>query len=245
MLHEPNRHGRDAFVSELHFEQCQRRAVLLDGWRRLRRRRTHLVKFDQVKQQTGARQSGVRQLEYVPLDQVVGSLGRATDFTPEFLPRPWVNRERWMRVYQAYSNGVELPPVELVRISDVYFVVDGHHRISVARAQGYLGIEAYVLVMNCTVALTPADFHDDDWLKKSAQYGPKEAEMELIELELAKLQHLERIREAEMERLARLVTAGQPSLYQRLCGRLGNLLIALGQRLKANLPADAISLGEA
>ncbi|HXF64338.1 MAG TPA: hypothetical protein VNK95_22100 [Caldilineaceae bacterium] len=245
MLYEADLHGYGAFIGGLRFEQCLRRAALLDGWRRLRRQRMDLVKFDQVKQRTGARQSGIRRLEYVPLDQIVGSLGRAKDFTPEFLPRPWVSRERWTRVDQAYSKKVDLPPVELVRIGDVYFVVDGHHRISVARAHGYQGIEANVMVMSCAIALTPADFRNDDWLKKSAHLGPEEAEMELIELELAKRQHLERIREVEMERLARLATAGQPSLYQRFCGRLGNLLIALGQRLKANLPADAVSLGEA
>jgi len=78
----------------------------------------------------------------VPLSKIVGSEGRSTDFDAEFRPLKKHNRERWIGIAAAYLSGVVLPAVELIQAGDAYYVRDGHHRISVAKALGQLEIDA-------------------------------------------------------------------------------------------------------
>jgi hypothetical protein len=82
----------------------------------------------------------------VPLAQIVGSEGRCGDFDCDFYPLHDHNRARWLRIAAARRRGTPLPPVDLVQVGDLYFVQDGHHRISVARALGQPDIEARVTV---------------------------------------------------------------------------------------------------
>ena len=91
----------------------------------------------------GRHYAGVRT---VPIDQIRGSAGRSEDFDVNFCPLQTHTKERWLRIAIARRAGEEMPPVKLVRIGDVYFVRDGHHRISVARALGQKEIEAEVTV---------------------------------------------------------------------------------------------------
>ncbi|MBK7216901.1 MAG: hypothetical protein IPH95_07545 [Candidatus Promineofilum sp.] len=85
----------------------------------------------------------------VPLSQIVGSEGRASDFDSDFHPLNDNTRDRWINIAAAIRRGASMPPVELIQAADGYYVRDGHHRISVARAAGQASIEgriAYVLV---------------------------------------------------------------------------------------------------
>jgi hypothetical protein len=82
----------------------------------------------------------------VPIAQIVGSEGRCADFDRDFNPLHDRCRERWLRIAAARRRGMPLPPVDLVQVRDCYFVQDGHHRISVARALGQPDIEASVTV---------------------------------------------------------------------------------------------------
>jgi len=75
-----------------------------------------------------------------------GSEGRCQDFDADFRPLKELSRERWMAIAAAWKLGTELPPVQLVQIRDLYFVRDGHHRISVARAMRQENIDAEVTV---------------------------------------------------------------------------------------------------
>ncbi len=85
-------------------------------------------------------------LRTVPIRQIRGSEGRCDDFDADFRPRQGHTRERWMSIAVAWLRGITLPPVELIQIGDTYFVRDGHHRISVAKAMGQPDIEALVTV---------------------------------------------------------------------------------------------------
>lgn len=87
----------------------------------------------------------------VPVDSIVGTQARDGDFDREFRPRSARVRERWLGVASAVRSGAELPPVELVGLGAMYFVRDGHHRVSVARALGWSTITARVQRI-CTVA---------------------------------------------------------------------------------------------
>jgi hypothetical protein len=86
----------------------------------------------------------------VPIDQIQGSQGRSNDFDCDWHPLQARTRSRWLGIARARSRGQTMPPVDLIRVGDVYFVQDGHHRISVARALGQLDIEAEVTVWQAT-----------------------------------------------------------------------------------------------
>jgi hypothetical protein len=80
----------------------------------------------------------------VALDAIVGSVGRAREFDRSFRPTSGRVRSRWEHIAAMVRRGESLPPVDLVRIGEIYFVQDGHHRVSVARALGRRDIDAYV-----------------------------------------------------------------------------------------------------
>jgi hypothetical protein len=89
----------------------------------------------------------------VPIAQIRGSEGRTGDFDCDFNPIKDHTRQRWLGIAAAREQGKMLPPVSLVQIGDIYFVKDGHHRISVARAFGQETIEAKVVVWQVERAL--------------------------------------------------------------------------------------------
>ena len=80
----------------------------------------------------------------VRVEQIVGSVGRSSEFDQVFLPTKASVGERWKRIDRAFHRGEELPPVSLYKIDDSYFVADGNHRVSVARYQGVEWIDAEV-----------------------------------------------------------------------------------------------------
>ena len=84
--------------------------------------------------------------ETVALEQIRGTENRAADFDGCFNPCAKHTEERWRSVASAWLRGIELPPVDLIRVDEVYFVRDGHHRISVAAALGQCEIDAVVTV---------------------------------------------------------------------------------------------------
>jgi hypothetical protein len=83
-------------------------------------------------------------LEVVPLHAIVGTVDRSRDFDRRFRPTTGRVRSRWEQIATAMRRGESMPPVDLVRIGEIYFVRDGHHRVSVARALGLTDIDAYV-----------------------------------------------------------------------------------------------------
>lgn len=94
-------------------------------------------------------------LQAVPISKIVGSESRYRDFDRAFLPRQSHTRERWIQISRLQYEQVELPPVSLYKIGDVYFVRDGNHRVSVARERGQEFVDAYVTEISTPVHLTP------------------------------------------------------------------------------------------
>lgn len=93
----------------------------------------------------------------IPLDRIVGSTGRSQDFTRYFRPRGAVDRDRWVRIDVTMAEFTGLPPIEVFQVGSVYFVSDGNHRVSVARASGFKEIEAYVTRILADVDIQPGD----------------------------------------------------------------------------------------
>jgi hypothetical protein len=90
---------------------------------------------------TGERYVGLR---VIPLEAVVGSVDRTRDFDRQFRPTSTRVRQRWQRLAVAQRRGEAMPPIEVYKVGELYFVRDGHHRVSVAHALGLRTIEAYV-----------------------------------------------------------------------------------------------------
>ncbi len=123
--------------------------------RMLAHQRTTLVPFDDVRSRLESAPVIPRGTQIIPLDSVVGSVERYHDFTGEFLPRNEELRARWQRLDQATRRMETIPPIDVYKLGDLYFVRDGNHRVSVARFNRLAHIEANVTEIPVKVALTP------------------------------------------------------------------------------------------
>lgn len=136
------------------------RAMLKASWRnwlsRLTRRHNDLLSLEEVRGRLPVKGQHYLGSQIVPLDKIVGSEGHHQDFDRAFFPRQMRSKERWIRIDQAHYAQTPLPPVELVKIGDVYFVRDGNHRISVARAHGQDFIDAYVTEIEASAPAEPS-----------------------------------------------------------------------------------------
>src|SRR5437763_11059836 len=103
-----------------------------------------ILPYEEVVEALGFVSEHPKGLRVIPLDRIVGTIDRARDFDRRFRPTSRRVRSRWEHVAAAMRRGQAMPPVDLVRIGDIYFVRDGHHRVSVARALGRSDIDAYV-----------------------------------------------------------------------------------------------------
>lgn len=115
-------------------------------WSVLTRRSRHLLPLDEVDVPGDVHAHCCGEVRTVPICHIRGSQGRSYDFDRDFNPLQDHNKARWLGVASARQRGKALPPVELIQVGDVFFVQDGHHRISVARALGQRDIEAEVVV---------------------------------------------------------------------------------------------------
>ncbi len=128
------------------FTRARRRALLGRVRTRLQRGNAsiQLLCFDDLRRIPGAIGRIHRGLRTVPVAQIVGSVGRCSEFARDFMPTRASVVERWKRVDRAYHRGEELPPVSLYKVGGSYFVLDGHHRVSVASYHGVEWIDAEV-----------------------------------------------------------------------------------------------------
>jgi hypothetical protein len=115
-------------------------------WATLTGRSRHLLNLAEVEANHPSGNRYSIGLQAVPLGQIRGSQGRCRDFDLDFYPRQDHLKSRWLRVATAWYMGIPLPPIELIQVDDIYYVRDGHHRISVARALGQIEINAEVRV---------------------------------------------------------------------------------------------------
>lgn len=144
----------------MHFRRARNQAHLQDILARLTGRPNDLIAFEDVRRSLHGSFSGERELREIPLDAIVGSVGRYTDFTRQFLPR-YGDESRWSRVMAAMNDPSGTPPIKVYQIGEAYFVLDGNHRVSVARQRGSTHIRAYVTKVETRVPL-PAGATPDD-----------------------------------------------------------------------------------
>ncbi|MGQ9684223.1 MAG: DUF4032 domain-containing protein [Anaerolineae bacterium] len=136
------------------YPQQLRKAFFDDTLAILRKHRNDLLSFEEARRALRANQQLPPTTETIPVDKIVGSVGRYKDFTRAFLPRKGASAERWRRLDRALERMETIPPIEVYQLGDVYFVRDGNHRVSVARANGVKFIEARVTRLTSRVPLT-------------------------------------------------------------------------------------------
>ncbi len=151
------------------FRRARLKASLQDVIARLTGSSTELLSYDEVRKSLRAVESPVKQLREIPVDAVVGSVGRYHDFTRDFLPRSDSDKARWSKVKELMLGQTGVPPIEVYQIGDAYFVKDGNHRVSVAKEMDLPFIEAYVTPVHSTVNLSP-DITPDELIVK-AEYA--------------------------------------------------------------------------
>jgi nucleotide-binding universal stress UspA family protein len=162
--------GRPQLVSAIHdFRRARSRAQLEQVMARLTGASTELLNYEEVRQKLKGTRTTSRGLQYIPIGAIVGSVGRYADFTRSFLPRQDADESRWAGVETAMTSMTGLPPVEVYQIGDAYFIMDGNHRVSVAKQLGADRVEAYVTELHTRVPLSP-DVQPQDLVVK-AEYA--------------------------------------------------------------------------
>jgi hypothetical protein len=116
---------------------------------------SRLLSYDEVRASLRIGGPIYRGIQTVAVAQIAGSLNRYHQFDRAFLPTENQIAPRWVSVDRAFYKAVSLPPVLLYKVGQVYFVVDGHHRVSVAREQGQQFIDAEVRECSTKVNITP------------------------------------------------------------------------------------------
>lgn len=142
------------------FQKAHRKADLEQILSFLTGKTNYLLSFNEILGKLHEKSRQDLGLQEIPLDAVIGSVGRYQDFNRSFLPRSANIEERWANVKVAMSSLRGVPPIDVYKIGEVYFVLDGNHRASVARDMGHKTISAYVTEIKTLVPLA-ADFTPD------------------------------------------------------------------------------------
>jgi hypothetical protein len=129
------------------FTRARRSARLRAVVARIRREQAsnRLLSFEDVRREFAANNRLHRGTRVVEVKEILGSVGRWDEFDRSFLPVRASIGERWKRIDRAFHRVEDLPPVKLYKLEETYFVVDGHHRVSVARYHDVPTVEAAVV----------------------------------------------------------------------------------------------------
>jgi len=151
------------------FRRARSKAAMQRFWAGIQGRSLDLLPYDEISTKLRAVSQTDRGLQQVPLKDIVGSVSRLQDFDRNFLPLRDDDIYRWAGVKTAmtspHSTGV--PPISLYQIGDAYFVLDGNHRVSIAKEMGMETIEAYVTEIKTKVPIS-SNLTSDELILKTA-----------------------------------------------------------------------------
>ena len=155
-----------AIESRLQYNRAKRQAQREDLLARLRGKSNDLLPYEAIAHLLkNFEHTQLTEQRFIELDKIVGSAGRHRQFTREFLPREGISYDRWAGINSAMLGASGVPPIEVYQLGAVYFVADGNHRVSVARANGLREIAAYVTILPVDPGLTPGDTLDEAIIK--------------------------------------------------------------------------------
>lgn len=144
--------NRNSAINDFH--SAHRKASLKSAISQLTGEKIDLLSYDQVLKSLRLKGQVERGMKEIPLEKIIGSVGRYSDFTRDFLPRKESDSQRWASVKMATESMLGVPPIEVYKVGDYYFVRDGNHRVSIARSNGQRYIEAYITEVMTRVPLT-------------------------------------------------------------------------------------------
>lgn len=139
--------------TENDFNKARNKALFNDLQHFLNPKETELLSFTDIKNWLKPKNEVYLGMQVVPVNLIAGSEGRYKDFDNHFFPRNMHLKNRWRRIDDAHLRDVILPPIQLYEIGSLYFVRDGNHRVSVARAQGVECIDAEVTSLQSEIKL--------------------------------------------------------------------------------------------
>ncbi len=148
--------GGKRFAAIQQFRQARKKAALRSLLAKFTGKKDELLPFDEISKELGLTHPNLRYLDNIPLDSIVGSVSRYLDFNRQFYPLSDSDEQRWAKVNELVEvQGLE--PIEVYKVGEVYFVLDGNHRVSVARQLEAMNIEAFVNEFRSKVEVTAED----------------------------------------------------------------------------------------
>ncbi len=139
--------------TEEDFSKARNKALFNEIQHFLSPEEASLIAFNDVKQLIKPVNETYVGMKVIPIEKIIGSEGRYNDFDNHFFPKSSFLKNRWERVDSAAINSIELPPIKVYEISDLYFVRDGNHRVSVAKSRGIEFIDAEVVSLQSEIKL--------------------------------------------------------------------------------------------
>jgi hypothetical protein len=136
------------------FEKAQFKAFINKIISKLKKERNELISFEIVRNYLMPYNQTYKGVQSIPIEKIIGSEGRYKDFDKNFLPVQDHTRKRWENIDKAHYEDIQLPPIQVYKINDYYFVKDGNHRVSVAREKGMKFIDAEVIEIKTKIPLT-------------------------------------------------------------------------------------------
>jgi hypothetical protein len=127
------------------FDQAFKKGFMRAILNKVTQKRTGLISFDELRTKLDIQNQRDIGMQEILIEKIIGSLNRYQDFDDSFLPRQTHTRNRWENIDRVYLQGEYLPPVEVYKIGEFFFVIDGNHRVSVAREKGQIYIDAHVI----------------------------------------------------------------------------------------------------
>lgn len=176
-------------------------------------RNNELLSFEKIKKGFGLYKQASLRVQVVPVEDIVGSFDRYRDFDKFFLPKKNHLQYRWAHIHNLLVRDVILPPVKLYKVSEIYFVVDGNHRVSVSKKIGVRFIDAEVIEF-----LTDANI--------TREMDPKDI---FIQIEREKFLNITGLKLNRPDIKTRITSPGQ---YDVLLGQINKLMVQLNENRK-------------
>lgn len=202
-------------VSNQEFESARFRSLLTSLKYFLIGRNNELLSFEKIKKGFELYKQKYLGIQTIPIDVIVGSFDRYKDFDRYFLPKKVHLQQRWAKIHNLIARDVILPPVKLYKIGEIYFVIDGNHRVSVSKKLGVKYIDAEVIEFITDICITP-------------NMDPKEI---FILAEREKFLNVTGLKQNRPEIKIRITIPGQ---YDFLLSQIDKLMVQLNENKKAD-----------
>jgi len=202
-------------VSNQEFESARFRSLLNSLKYFLIGRNNELLSFEKIKKGFELYKQKYLGIQTIPIDVIVGSFDRYKDFDRYFLPKKVHLQQRWAKIHNLIARDVILPPVKLYKIGEIYFVIDGNHRVSVSKKLGVKYIDAEVIEFITDISITP-------------NMDPKEI---FILAEREKFLNVTGLKQNRPEIKIRITVPGQ---YDFLLSQIDKLMVQLNENKKAD-----------